>query len=98
MQRHQFSIGTTLLGVILPEFKKGRPTGRSIVEYGDITLTEIHGIAYKLLSRTHLVLVVYLYHDRLNLILDATACHFTREEAEEFMDFIMANIKGDPQV
>ncbi len=97
MQRHQFSITTTLLGVILPEFKKGRPTGRSIPpEFGDVTLTEIHGMGYKLLSRTHLVLMVYLYQDRLNLVLDATACHFTRQEAEEFMDLILANIQGDP--
>jgi hypothetical protein len=93
MQRHQFSIGVTLLGAIWPEFKHGRPTGASaFTQTGGLEVKEVHGVAYKMVSNTHLLLIIYTYRNRLNLILAAEGCHFTRAEAEEFMDLIMNNL------
>ncbi len=92
-QRHKVSIGVTLLGIIWPEIKDGKLTGNSpVVQAADLKVTEVHGIGYKLLSDTRLVLIVYVYGGRLNLLLAASACLFTREEAEEFLDLILANL------
>jgi hypothetical protein len=97
MQKHQYSIGVTLLGVVWPELENGRPTGRSgLTETGNLRIKEIHGIGYKLLSNTHLVLTVYVYRQQLNLVLAASASLFERSEAEQFMDLIVENLSDSP--
>ncbi|MEW6347822.1 MAG: hypothetical protein AB1646_02060 [Thermodesulfobacteriota bacterium] len=93
IQRHQVSIGVTLLGILWPEIRDGKLTGNSpTVKTADVEVTEIHGVGYKLLSDTRLLLIVYVYGGRLNLILASSACLFTREEAEQFLDLIVDNL------
>jgi hypothetical protein len=96
MERHQYSIGVTMLGLLNPELRDGRHTGKSIKgACGDLVLNEITGTGYKLLSNTHLLIIAYLYGDFLNVILVCSASHFTRQEAEEFLDMVVRNIHPD---
>jgi hypothetical protein len=93
MQLHEFSIGITLLGVIWPKFEQNRPTGESnVTETANLTIEEVHGLGYKLLSNTRTLLIIYLYRNRLNLILAAHASLFTRQEAENFLDTIIEQV------
>jgi hypothetical protein len=93
MQKHQFSIGITLLGVLWPSYNNGKPTTDScITQVADMTLLDVFGTGYKLLSSTHLLVIVYFFRNRLNLCFAASACHFTREESEAFIDLVIANI------
>ena len=59
---------------------------------GDLSITEVHGVGYKLLSSTPLLLIVYSFRGRLNLVLHATGTLFTRRESDEFMDIMMKNV------
>lgn len=96
MERHQYSIGVTMLGTMNPEIRNGRPTGDSIrAILGELHVSEIHGIGYKLLSKTHLVIIAYVYDKNLNIVMATDACHFTRQEAEEFLDLVIANMDID---
>lgn len=93
MNKHQFSMAITLLGVIWPETRNGKPTANTCVtQSGGLTISEVHGVGYKLLSNTHLLLIVYVFRNQLNFVLHASACLFTREEAEAFMDLVMENL------
>ena len=98
LNKHKVSIAITLLGVLWPEMRNGKPTGDSFLRAsGDLELTEVHGLGYKLASNTRLLLVVYLFRNRLNLILAAYASLFSRQEAEGFMDLIVDNLMRAPQ-
>jgi hypothetical protein len=93
MQKHQFSVGITMLGVIWPAFKNGKPTMEScLTETGNLSITSVHGIGYKLLSNTHLLFIVYFFANKLNVVLAASASLFTREEADAFLDLMVANL------
>ena len=58
---------------------------------GGLEISEVHGVGYKLLSSTPLLLIVYAFRGRLNLMLHAKGTLFTRRESEEFMDIMMKN-------
>jgi len=93
MNKHQFSAAITLLGVIWPETRNGKPTANTcLTRSGDFTISEVHGVGYKLLSNTHLLLIVYVFRNQLNFLLHASACLFTRDEADAFMDLVMKNL------
>ncbi len=93
MNTHQFSAAVTFLGVVWPISKNGKPSmDSSPTEFGGASIEEIHGIGYKLLSNTKILLIVYIFRNRLNLMLAASASLFTLEEAESFMDFILNNL------
>jgi hypothetical protein len=93
MNRHQFSVAVTLLGVVWPETKNGKPTGDTCLTHsGGITINEVHGVGYKLLSNTPLLLIVYVFRNQLNLVLHASGSLFTKEEANAFMDVTMKNV------
>ncbi|MFH0825746.1 MAG: hypothetical protein V2B18_23570 [Pseudomonadota bacterium] len=93
--KHQVSVAITFLGILWPSLRNGKPTGDTFLETcGDLDLTEVHGIGYKLASNTRLLLVVYAFRNRLNLVLSASADLFTRLETEQFLDLITANFLG----
>ncbi|MBI5571562.1 MAG: hypothetical protein HY914_16590 [Desulfomonile tiedjei] len=93
MDKHQYSVAMTVLGVIWPAFKNGRPTADTcLTRVGDLNIEEVHGIGYKLLSATRLLFIVYTFRNRLNLVLAASGNLFTRQEADEFMDLVLANL------
>jgi hypothetical protein len=93
VNRHQFSMSVTVLGVVWPKMKNNKPTADTVVtECGNLSIKEVHGIGYKLLSSTRLLLIVYAYKNQMNLILASHACLFTREEAEDFLDLIIKNL------
>ncbi len=94
-KRHQYSIGVTFLGIIWPEVENGRVTGNTAFSRtADVDITAIHGIGYKLLSDTHLLLIAYIYKHELNLVLAASGCLFTKPEAEQFMDLVVEALQG----
>ncbi len=93
MQKHQFSVAITMLGVMWPAFRNGKPTTETcFTETGNLSLTAVHGLGYKLLSNTHLLFIVYFFANRLNIVLAASASLFTREEADAFLDIMAANL------
>jgi hypothetical protein len=93
MDMHRFSVAVTLLGVIWPELKNGKPTGAScLLNSGGMAITDIYGIGYKLLSSTQVLLIVYVFRNKLNLMLHASAESFNREEAEEFLKLIVKQV------
>ncbi|MEW6140034.1 MAG: condensation domain-containing protein [Thermodesulfobacteriota bacterium] len=100
VNRHQFSIGVTLLGAVWPKMKNGKPsTETALTNAADLSLREVHAIGYKLLSGNHAMLVAYTFRNRLNLVLAGSACRFTRKETEDFLDLIVKILVGDsPQL
>ncbi len=91
--RHRYSATITLLGVIWPATENGKlTTDSSLTGTGHLAIMEVHGIGYKLLSRTPLVFVAYVFRKQLNVVLAASASVFTRWEAESFMDLAMKNL------
>ncbi len=93
MNKHQVSVAITPLGVLWPTLQNGRPTGETFLKKsGELDVTEVHGIGYKLASNTRLLLVVYAFRDQVNLILASSASLFTRQESEQFMELIMENL------
>lgn len=93
IQKHQYSVAVTMLGVVWPILVDGKPTDNSyLIRFDDTVITEIHGVGYKLLSSTPLTLIAYIYLNRLNLVMASAASLFTREEAESFLDMIVAKI------
>ncbi len=92
--KHQLSIAVTVLGVIWPTVRNGKPTADSCLTHAaDLAIREVHGLGYKLLSNTHLLLIVYAYRNRLNFVLSASASVFTRQETQEFMDLMMGHLQ-----
>jgi hypothetical protein len=90
MNLHKFSIAVTLLGVMWPEMKNGKPTVDSALTHvGDCEISEVHGLAYKMLSSTPVLVLVYLYKARLNLVMASSASVFTRQEADGFLDLLL---------
>ena len=97
VNRHQFSIAVTLLGVLWPKMRNGKPSSETaLTSTADLVLKEVHGIAYKLLTSNHLLLIVYTFDSKLNLILACSAARFTREEAESFMDLLVDTLTDYP--
>lgn len=87
---HQFSIAVTLLGVMWPELKNGKPTTYSCLTHvGDAEISEVHGLGYKLLSSTPLLVLVYFYKGMLNFVLASSASLFTRQETDQFLDLLL---------
>jgi len=95
--RQKFSIAVTLLGALWPMIKNGKPSANSsVTRSGDFSITEVHGLGYKLLSSTHVLLMVYIFDGRLNLILTSSASLFNRQEAEAFLDLFVHNLLKNP--
>jgi hypothetical protein len=93
VNQHQLSFAITVLGVIWPTVRNGKPTAEScLTRTADLAISEVHGLGYKLLSNTHLLLIVYVYRNRLNFVLSASASVFTRQETQAFMDLLMAGL------
>jgi NRPS condensation-like uncharacterized protein len=93
MNRHQFSAAVTLLGTIWPQVDHEKDSSNScLTSTGGLRITEVHGVGYKLLSNTPLLLIVYSFRGRLNLVLHAAGTLFTRRESEEFMDIMTRNL------
>jgi hypothetical protein len=91
--RHQFAAAVTLLGTIWPQANHEKAsTNTCLTSTGGLRITEVHGVGYKLLSNTPLLLIVYSFRGRLNLVLHATGTLFTRGESEEFMDLMMKKL------
>lgn len=94
--KHQFSSAITLLGVVWPASRNGRPTGDScLTSAGGFEISEVHGLGYKLLSNTHVLLIVYVFRNVLNFVLAASGALFSRIEAEEFLDLILEELLDD---
>jgi hypothetical protein len=86
-EMHQLSAAVTFMGVIWPEDRNGRPTASScLTRAADLDVAEIHGIGYKLLSSTPLLVIGYVFRTCLNFVLAAAGQQFTRGEAEAFLD------------
>lgn len=99
MNRHQVSVAVTFLGVIWPETNLGKRTLDSCVtRAGDLTAIEVHGVGYKLLSSTQLLLIAYFFQGRLNLVLAASGSLFTRKESDAFIDLIIDTLLRDPAI
>lgn len=96
LKRHQTSFALGFMGVLWPATDGRRITGDSyLTSVGGMSVAEVHGMAYKLISRTPLYLSAYFFRRRLNLILSAAAWHFTTNEARAFLDLIVQLLKGD---
>ncbi len=90
LQNHRFSIAVTFLGTVWPKLINGKPSAESCVNNSaDLQVTEVHGVGYKLHSGTDLLLIVYAFQNKLNLILEAAGSLFTRVETEQFLDLIV---------
>lgn len=86
----------TLLGVVWPEMKNGKPTLDSYPTFvGETQVSEVYGTGYKPMTSTPLLLIVYSFLKKLNLILAVSGSLFTREEAEDFMDLFMCTLQEE---
>jgi hypothetical protein len=90
LRRHQTSFALGFMGTIWPTTNQRVMTERSGIESsGGLTISEVHGAPYKLVSRTPLYLSAYFFRQRLNLVLSAAGWHFTRQNTEDFLDLIV---------
>jgi len=86
------------LGVVFPKYHNDRITGDSwVIKAGDLEVTEVHGLAYKFAIRAPLIIWVYTYRNKLNVILGAWASHFTREEGESFIALVAKHLLVYPE-
>ena len=93
VNRHEYTVAIGVLGVVWPKLKNGKPTAESfLTTTGNLTVTEVHGIGYKLLSNTRVHLIVYVFNNRLNLMLSTPASILTSDEAESFMNIFVGNL------
>jgi hypothetical protein len=93
MQRQQLSMAVTLMGAIWPGTRNCKPSlDTCLPEVCGADVIELHGLGYKLLSRTHLLLIVYFFHSRLNLLLAAAGSHFTYDETNAFVDLVAEKV------
>lgn len=91
LQRHQTSFALGFMGVLWPESDGRRISGDSyLTSAGGLNITEAHAMAYRIVSGTPLYLSAYFFRKRLNLILSAAAWKFTRDEAQAFLDLVVA--------
>lgn len=96
LQNHKLSIAVTFLGTVWPKLINGKPSAESSVTMsGNLHVAEVHGVGYKLHSDTKLLLIVYAFQNRLNLILEAAGSLFTRSETEQFLDLISDLLLAD---
>jgi hypothetical protein len=94
---HQLSIAITVLGVVWPVVRNGKPsTDSCLTRSADLVIKEVHGVGYKLLSNTHLLLIVYAYRNKLNFVLSTSGSLFTRDEAQAFIDLLMGYLLETP--
>jgi len=92
---HRYSAGITQVGIVWPKMVNGKPTAdTNVTKAAALTVAEVHGIAYKLHSSTHLLLVAYGFRNHLHLVLACSGSLFTRAEAQSFMDLIMENLRS----
>jgi hypothetical protein len=81
-----------MLGALWPGSNKRRSCDETaLIQVGDLIVREIHAVGYKLCSEAPPTYILYLFNGRLNLMLSAAACHFTKSEAEAFMDLTLQN-------
>lgn len=98
LERHRFSIAVTFLGAVWPKIVNGKPSAdSSITIAADLTVSEVHGLGYKLHSGTRLILIGYAFRERLNLILAGSGSLFTRDETEAFLDLVVGKLLTPPQ-
>ncbi len=94
MKMHRFSAAVTFLGTIWPVSKNGKLTLESDpTQVADLTINEVHGLGYKLLSDTKLLLIAYTFREKLNLVLAASGSLFDRNEAESFADMVVSTVQ-----
>jgi hypothetical protein len=94
MNLHRFSAAVTFLGTIWPVSKNGKLTLESDpTQVADLTINEVHGLGYKLLSDTKLLLIAYAFREKLNLVLAASGSLFDRNEAESFADMVVSTVQ-----
>lgn len=92
--QHEFSAAVTWLGVIWPKTEGGKLTSDSaLTTVGDLTVEEVIGVPYKMLSKTKTLLVVYIFRNRLNFVHSASSSLFTKRENEMFLDTILNHLK-----
>ncbi len=97
--RHQFSIAITVLGAVWPKIQNGKPTREpAFTKIGDLETVEIFGVPHRMLSKTGMLLVLYLFRSRLNFVLTCSGGLFTREETEQFMDLFLKGLKESKMV
>lgn len=95
LQRHQTSFALGFLGVLWPETNGRTMTGESyLTSAGGLEITEVHGMAYKIFSRTPLYLSAYFFRKRLNIVLSAAAWNFTKEESQDFLGLVVDLLEG----
>ncbi|MGC8908904.1 MAG: hypothetical protein ACP5M0_15895, partial [Desulfomonilaceae bacterium] len=93
LQKHQTSFALGFMGVLWPKTNGRSLTGESyLVSVGGLEIAEVHGMAYKIFSRTPLYLSAYIFQQRLNLILSAAARHFTKAEAADFLQLMVCTL------
>lgn len=93
VQKQQYSMTVTMLGVVWPS-SDGNYADESFPTWiGDALITEVHGIGYKLLSRTPIIFIVYIFRHQLNVVMAAAGSLFTRDEADRFADTFAALVR-----
>jgi len=93
VQKQQYSMTVTMLGVVWPS-SDGNYSDESFPTWiGDTLISEVHGIGYKLLSRTPIIFIVYIFRQQLNVVMAAAGSLFTRDEADRFADTFVALVR-----
>lgn len=93
LKNHQTSFALGFMGVLWPEGSGRRVSAdSSLTSTGGVEITEAHGVAFNIVSRTPLYLAAYFFRKRLNLILSAAAWKFSRDETEEFIDLLVTTL------
>ena len=93
MMHQQYSAAVTFMGSLFPRFD-GEGMGRdsSLTTFGDLEIIDIHAAAYKHVGGAAMHLVVFIYRNRLNLLLATWGKFMTEAECNGFMDVLVHEI------
>lgn len=93
-QKRVFSVCISDIGIVWPEMQGAKFTGDSYLsQAGGLEVVEMHGFAQGMAVFSDMLLVTYIFRNRLNVVLNTNPEVYTRHQTETLADLIVDNLK-----
>ncbi len=89
MKHQQYSAAVTFMGSLFPRFD-GKGMGRDfLTAFGNLEIIDIYGVGHKHVGGAAMHLLVYVYRNRLSLVLMIPGKSLTKTECDSLMDVLV---------